>query len=182
MSDSKKPTWIIDSISIAVVVVVGILLAMPNKFSIGEWTSQLPHVIGVVNTITCVFLVLGFITIKKRNIAVHRVSMVSAFSLGIIFLILYILYHSTNPPVRIGAEGPVRWFYLIVLLTHILLSMIVLPLVLRAMYFAVTGQFERHQRVAKYALPIWLYVSVTGVIVYLMVHQIYANVSAPAPY
>ncbi|NNE66033.1 MAG: DUF420 domain-containing protein [Pyrinomonadaceae bacterium] len=146
---------------------------MPNKFDFGTWTENLPHVIGSVNTLAALSLVAGYFFIRMKRIEVHRVFMGTAFGLGIVFLVCYVLYHLTNPPSKIGADGAVKVIYLLILASHVLLSIIVLPLVLRAMFFAVTGQITRHRKIARFAFPIWLYVTVSGVTVYLFVHQFF---------
>ncbi len=166
----KKSLLLINAVSIVVPVVVAILLALPAKPEFGAWTRNLPHVIGAINSLTAIALVLGLIFIKRKNVSAHRAAMTTAFVLGALFLVCYVLYHLTNASVRYNGTGFWRYFYLFVLLTHIALSLVVLPLVLRAMYFAVTRQFARHVKTVKFAYPIWLYVSVTGVIVYLMAH------------
>ncbi len=99
--------------------------------------------------------------------------MTLSFVLGGLFLVCYVLYHLTNPANRFTGEGIARYFYLFTLATHIGLSLVVLPLVLRAMFYAVTKQFAAHKKIVKYAYPIWLYVSVTGVVVYLMLYQLF---------
>ena len=147
---------------------------MPNKLDLGEWTKSIPHVIGGVNTLTSVILVIGLICIKSGKVGLHRISMTAAFALGVVFLICYVTYHISNPSRSFAGEGSIRVFYLLVLASHILLSLVVLPLVLRAMYFAATGQFEKHQRTARFAFPTWLYVSVTGVLIYMLNYQFYA--------
>ena len=99
--------------------------------------------------------------------------MTAAFGLGGLFLICYVLYHLTNPANKFNGEGFVRGLYLFILATHIIFSLVVLPLVLRAMYFAATKQFAAHKKIVRFAYPIWLYVSVTGVLVYLFVYQLF---------
>ncbi len=160
-----------NSISIAVPVIVTILLSIPDKLNLGEWTKNLPHAIGLINTLTTFVLISGFVFIKKSKIELHRRAMTLAFVLGSLFLIFYVTYHLTNSANKFNGEGSVRYFYFFILITHITLSLIVLPLVLRAMYYAITKQFDLHRRWVKYAYPIWLYVSITGVIVYLLVYQ-----------
>lgn len=155
------------------VAVVAVLLAMPEKLALGDWTKTLPHVIGSVNTLTSAVLLCGLFFIKKGHVELHRYAMTTAFLLGVVFLISYITYHMSNPSSKFTGTGFVRGFYLATLASHILLSLVVLPLVLRAMFYAVTGDYARHKRTVKFAFPIWLYVSVTGVIVYALVHQLY---------
>jgi putative membrane protein len=99
--------------------------------------------------------------------------MSAAFVLGGLFLVFYITYHISNPANRFAGAGFVRYAYLFILISHIGLSLVVLPLVLRAMFFAVTGQFARHKSIVRFAYPIWLYVSISGVIVYFMLYHIY---------
>lgn len=161
--------WI-NVLSVAVPVVVAILLGIQTKLDLGAWTKNLSHVIGGINTLTTLVLLAGLFFIKQNNVKMHRAAMTTAFSLGALFLVCYVIYHLTNPSVRYGGEGFLRYLYLFFLVSHIGFSLVVLPLVLRAMFFAVAGHFERHKRIVKYAYPIWLYVSATGVIIYLMVY------------
>lgn len=163
---------VITTISIAVPAVVAVLLALPNKYEIGEWTKLLPHVIGSVNTVTCLTLLCGLYFIKRSRIDAHRLMMLASLALGVVFLVCYVVYHLTNESKRFSGEGALRTFYLVVLVTHIALSLVVLPLVLRAAGFAFIQQYDRHKRLVKFAYPIWLYVSVTGVIVYVLGYHV----------
>ena len=99
--------------------------------------------------------------------------MTISFILGGIFLVCYVTYHLTNPANKFNGEGLVRGIYLFILITHVGLSLVVLPLVLRAMYYAVKKQFSDHRKIVRFAYPIWLYVSVTGVVVYLMLYHLF---------
>lgn len=169
----KNSKVLINTISIAVPIVVAVLLALPNKLDLGTWTKSLSHVIGAVNTLTTICLILGLIFIKQNKIDLHRLVMLFAFALGGFFLVCYVTYHLTNPANKFNGEGIARYIYLIILFTHILCSLVVLPMVLRALYYALTKQFQKHKKIVKYAYPIWLYVSITGVIVYLMLYQLF---------
>lgn len=166
----KHSNLFINAVSVVVPLVVAVLLAIPTKLDLGAWTRLLPHAIGAINTLTSIALVLGLIFILRRNINAHRATMTTAFAMGALFLVFYVAYHLTNESVRYNGAGFWRGFYLFVLLTHIALSLVVLPLVLRAWYFAVTNQYARHVKIVRWAYPIWLYVSITGVIVYAMAH------------
>ncbi len=168
-----KSKFLINIISIVVPIAVAVMLAFPNKLNFGGWTKNLSHVIGIVNTLTTFVLVAGLIFIKRKKIKYHRAAMTTAFALGGLFLICYVAYHLSNPANKFNGEGSVRFIYFFLLITHIGFSIIVLPLVLRAMFYAVTNQFERHKAIVRFAYPIWLYVSATGVIVYLMLYQLY---------
>jgi putative membrane protein len=170
-TNDKSIIWI-NLLSIVVPIAVAVLLALPTKLDLGAWTKNLSHIIGVINSLTTVLLVAGLIFIRQNKINLHRMAMTGAFSLGALFLVCYITYHLTNPANRYTGEGFSRYVYFFFLITHVALSLVVLPLVLRAMFFAVTNRFERHKRIVKYAYPIWLYVSATGVIVYLMLYHL----------
>jgi putative membrane protein len=171
--EEKKSLLVINVLSIVVPLAVAVLLSFPNKLDLGGWTKNLSHAIGIVNSLTSVLLILGLILIKRNKIALHRKVMTTAFFLGGLFLIFYVTYHLSNPANRFAGEGFVRYVYLFILASHIGLSLVVLPLVLRAMFFAVTAQFDRHKSIVRFAYPIWLYVSITGVIVYLMLYHLY---------
>ena len=169
----NRSKLIINILSIVVPVAVAGMLAFPNKLDLGVWTKNLSHVIGGINTLTTIALIAGLIFIKQKKVHYHRIAMTTAFALGGLFLVCYVIYHSTNPANKFNGEGAARIIYLFLLITHVGLSLIVLPLVLRAMFFAVTKQFEKHKKVVKFAYPIWLYVSTTGVIVYLLLYHFY---------
>jgi putative membrane protein len=140
---------------------------------LGDWTKVLPHFIGIINSTTAITLVIGLIAIKKKNIAGHRKAMGAAVLQGAVFLILYILYHVANESTKFGGEGLIKGIYFFFLASHITLSIGVVRLVLMALYHALTGDIEAHKKTVKWAYPIWLYVSVTGVIVYLMISPYY---------
>lgn len=169
----KKSLLLINLLSIVVPLVVAILLSFPNRLDLGAWTKNLAHAIGIVNALTSILLLCGLVLIKRNRIDLHRVAMTAAFLLGGLFLIFYITYHISNPANRFAGTGFVRYVYLLILFSHIGLSLIVLPLVLRAMFFAVTGQFARHKSIVRFAYPIWLYVSASGVAVYFLLYHIY---------
>ena len=172
----KRATLIANVLSIAIPVVVAILLGIRTKLDLGVWTKILPHVIGTINALTTTILLVGLVAQKLGKIGLHRLAMTTAFSLGAIFLVCYVTYHLSNPSTTFGGSGAIRLVYYFVLVSHIGLSLVVLPLVLRAFLFALTNQIDRHRRVAKYAFPIWLYVSSTGVLVYLMILPYYGRV------
>jgi len=169
----KKSKLFINVVSIIIPLVVAVLLGLPNKLELGAWTKTLPHVIGFINSLTTLALIFGLIFIKLKKIDLHRLMMTIAFALGGLFLICYVCYHLTNSANHFSGEGIARYFYFFVLITHVGLSLVVLPFVLRAMFYAVTGQFALHKRLVRFAYPVWLYVSATGVIVYLMLYQLF---------
>ena len=173
--EEKRATLAVNILSVVIPVVVVILLGIRTKVDLGAWTKLLPHAIGAINSLTSLLLILGLVAQKMANIRMHRLAMTTAFSLGAVFLVCYVTYHLTNRSTVFGGSGMKRVFYYAVLISHIGLSLVVLPLVLRAFLFALTNQIARHRRVAKYAYPIWLYVSTTGVIVYLMISPYYGH-------
>jgi putative membrane protein len=168
-----KSKLLVNAISIVIPLAVVVILAFPAKLNLGEWTRILPHFIGAINSLTTVALIAGLIFIKQNKVGLHRTAMMTAFALGGLFLICYVAYHISNPANKFSGEGNVRFVYFFFLVTHIGLSLIVLPLVLRALFYALTEQFVRHKNLVRYAYPIWLYVSATGVIVYLMLYQLF---------
>jgi putative membrane protein len=168
-----KSKLLVNAISIVIPLAVVVILAFPVKLNLGEWTRILPHFIGGINSLTTVALIAGLIFIKQNKVGLHRTAMMTAFALGGLFLICYVAYHISNPANKFSGEGNVRFVYFFFLVTHVGLSLIVLPLVLRALFYALTEQFVRHKNLVRYAYPIWLYVSATGVIVYLMLYQLF---------
>lgn len=173
VNQERKSRLFINAVSIIVPLVVAILLGLPNKLELGAWTKNLAHAIGLINSLTSAALILGLIFIKTGKIQAHRLMMTISFTLGGLFLICYVTYHLTNPANRFPGEGFVRYIYLFLLISHVVLSLVVLPLVLRAMFYAVRGQFARHKRIVRFAYPIWLYVSISGVAVYFMLYQLF---------
>ena len=128
----------------------------------------LPAVNAGLNAIAATLLTAGWVAIRRRNLKLHRYLMVSAFVASALFLVCYLTYHYVHGDTRYTGQGFLRVVYFAVLISHILLSMVVVPAALTAFYFAWKRQFVRHRRLTRVALPIWLYVSVTGVIIYFM--------------
>lgn len=174
-NEAKVKGWII-GISILIPVAVAVLIFMPSKLDLGvEWVYFLPHLNAVINSAATLALIAGLIFIKKKNIAYHRASMSTAFGLGAIFLVSYVIYHGAAESTTFGGEGTVRIVYYFLLLTHIVLAAVALFPILFAYYYGLTDQREKHRKVVKFAYPIWLYVTVTGVIVYFMISPYYTH-------
>ena len=173
--EAKVKSWII-GLSIAVPLAVAVLLFMPTKFtSLGGWVYFLPHLNAVINTAASVPLILGLVFIKQKKYPLHGATMTVAFILGAIFLVSYVIYHGAAESTTYGGEGSIRSVYYFVLISHILFAAIALFAILFAYYYGYTNQRDKHRKVVKYAFPIWLYVSVTGVIVYLMISPYYTQ-------
>lgn len=171
----KNANRLINVVSFAVPIVVAVLLSIRQKVDLGHWTTILPHLNGIINSITSLLLLVGLYFIRQKNIVAHRRTMLTAFALGSVFLVNYVLYHLSNESTPFGGQGWIRPVYYFLLVSHIVLSVVVLWFVLRAVYFALTGQYAAHKRTTRWALPIWLYVSTTGVIVYLMISPYYTH-------
>ncbi|HSR49437.1 MAG TPA: DUF420 domain-containing protein [Acidobacteriota bacterium] len=131
--------------------------------------SFLPTVNATLNSITALLLVTGYLLIRRRNIQAHRTVMLSAFASSSMFLVTYVVYHwfKSGPA---HYDGDWRGLYLVILLTHIVLAALILPLALLTLYRGWTMQVDKHRRIAKITLPLWLYVSVTGVLIYWMLY------------
>lgn len=173
ITEKKSSMRLINVISVVIPVVVALLLGIRMKFDLGTWTKTLPMVNAIINSATAVLLLAGLWFIKSKDIEAHRKAMTGAFSLGALFLVFYVIYHLSNQATPYGGSGAIRYFYYFNLISHILASLIVLPFVLRAYYFGFTGRYEEHRKITKIAYPIWLYVSITGVIAYLMISPYY---------
>lgn len=162
---------IIGGLSLVVLIAVAVLFYVPLK---GTWdVSFLPKLNAILNSGTALALLVGFYFVKNQNIKMHRLTMFLAFVLSSVFLVSYVIYHANAQHTKFPTENSLKYVYYFVLLTHILLSAVVVPLVLSSIYYGVTNQIEKHKKVVKYTFPIWLYVSVTGVIVYAMISPYY---------
>ena len=130
----------------------------------------LPALNAILNGLSAIALTIGFVYIRRRQIAKHRAAMITAFVFSSIFLVSYIANHAVHGDTLYPAHNPTRPLYLIILASHILLSIIALPIVLITFFLSLSGRFAQHRRLARWTFPLWLYVSITGVIVYLMLH------------
>lgn len=128
----------------------------------------LPALNAVLNGLSATALLVGFTLIRARRIAAHRASMITAFVFSTLFLVSYILHHALHGDVRYPAHAALRSVYLPLLASHILLAVIALPMVLVTFFFSLTGRFPQHRKIARWTFPLWLYVSVTGVVTYVM--------------
>jgi uncharacterized membrane protein YozB (DUF420 family) len=132
---------------------------------------QLPALNATLNACAAVLLVIGYVLIRRRKIQAHRRVMLAAFSVSVAFLISYLVYHYNVGSVRFQKTGPIRTVYLTILLTHTVLAAAVPFLAAISLFRGLTGRFEAHRRISRWTLPIWLYVSVTGVVVYWMLYR-----------
>ncbi|HEU4874514.1 MAG TPA: DUF420 domain-containing protein [Pyrinomonadaceae bacterium] len=140
-----------------------------------EYLSYLPHVNACLNGTSAVLLFSGYLFIRSGNVAAHRACQLSALAVSILFLASYLTYHFNHGTTRFQGTGLARPIYFTVLTSHTILAMVIVPLVVLTFYRAFRQDFTRHRRIARITLPLWLYVSITGVIVYLMLYQIYPS-------
>jgi uncharacterized membrane protein YozB (DUF420 family) len=140
-----------------------------------EYVSYLPHLNAFLNGTSAVLLLTGYSFIRKGNIAAHRACQISALVVSLIFLASYLTYHFNHGATRFAGRGLVRPLYFTILTSHTILAVVIVPLVIITFARALRADFVRHRKIARITLPLWLYVCVTGVIVYLMLYQIYPS-------
>ncbi len=173
--EKKYNKWI-------VILSIGIPLAVAALFGVNlrdlgydvEPLTFLPPIYATINGLTAVILIIAFIAIKNKKIVLHQNLMKTAIGCSVIFLVMYVAYHMTSDSTRFGGEGIIKYIYYIILITHILLSIIIIPFVLITYVRAITYNFEKHKKIARITFPLWLYVAVTGVVVYLMISPYYS--------
>ena len=166
---NKYGIWI-KIISIAIPVVVAILFGVRVDY---ELPIFLPPIYSSLNALTAVLLVLALVAIKSKKIKLHQRLMQTCIALSLVFLVMYIAYHMTTDPTPFGGEGFTKSMYFFILISHIILSIALIPLVLISYVRAFQEEFPAHKKISKVTFPIWLYVAVTGVVVYLMISPYY---------
>ena len=163
---------IINTVSILIPVVVAGLFGVKVE---GYDLTFLPKIYASVNGLTALVLITSLIVVKRGNTDLHRKLMVTAMALSALFLIMYVAYHMTSDSTTYGGEGGMAIFYYIILISHIILSILIVPLVLHTFLKALIGDFKAHKRWAKFAMPLWIYVAISGVIVYIMISPYYVT-------
>lgn len=173
LGQKKEPyNKLIIAVSIVIPVVVAVLFKVRVQ---GYDLSFLPPIYASINGLTAVLLVSAVRAIKGGNRTLHERLMKACMILSAAFLVMYVLYHMTSDPTPYGGDGALKYVYFVILITHILLSIAVIPLVLFSYTRAWRGDYARHKALAKITFPIWLYVAVTGVVVYLMISPYYTH-------
>ncbi|OOG74668.1 DUF420 domain-containing protein [Flavobacterium sp. A45] len=172
--EKKYNKWIV-LLSIVIPLAVAVLFKVKLKdFGIDVAPlSFLPPIYATVNGITAVLLVAAVLAIKNGNRKRHELLMKMAIGCSVAFLVMYVAYHMTADSTKYGGEGVLKYVYFFILITHIILSIAIIPLVLITYVRALASKFDKHKKIAKITFPIWLYVAVTGVIVYLMISPYY---------
>jgi uncharacterized membrane protein YozB (DUF420 family) len=138
-----------------------------------EYVYALPHLNAILNGTSGLLLVTGYLFIRRRKVTAHRNCLIAAVTTSTLFLISYLTYHYYHGSTRFTGQGMIRPLYFAILISHTILAVVIVPFVGVTLYRAARGQFIKHRRIARWTFPLWLYVSVTGVIVYLMLYQIY---------
>ncbi|HKX85482.1 MAG TPA: DUF420 domain-containing protein [Flavobacterium sp.] len=175
-TEKKYNVWI-TILSIAIPLVVALLFKVKLKdfgFDVKP-LSFLPPIYATINGITAIVLVWAVVAIKNGNRKLHETLMKTAIGLSVAFLGMYVAYHMTSLHTEYGGEGIIRTIYFFILITHITLSIVIIPMVLVTYVRALSQRFDKHKKLAKITFPIWLYVAVTGVIVYLMISPYYVH-------
>ncbi|KVV14497.1 DUF420 domain-containing protein [Flavobacterium sp. TMP13] len=173
----KKYNKYIIAVSIIIPVVVAILFGIKLKdfgYDV-EPLSFLPPIYASINAMTAVVLIVAVIAIKNGKRKLHERLMTLAIAFSVLFLMMYVAYHMTADSTKYGGEGTMRLIYFIILISHILLSIAIIPLVLITYVRALSQRFDQHRKIARITFPLWLYVAITGVVVYLMISPYYVN-------
>ncbi|PKP13936.1 MAG: DUF420 domain-containing protein [Bacteroidetes bacterium HGW-Bacteroidetes-3] len=165
----KYNTWII-VLSIAIPLVVAVLFSVKIDVQLPVF---LPPIYATLNAFTAVLLIAAFWAVKNKKIALHEKLMKTAIGFSVLFLVLYVAYHMTSDSTKFGGEGVAKIVYFFILISHIFLSVLVIPFVLITFVRAITNQVELHKKIARYTFPLWLYVAITGVVVYFMISPYY---------
>lgn len=168
---TKKYNIWIWLLSIAIPIAVAILFTV--KIPGAERLGFLPPIYATINGTTAILLIIAVIQIRKGNRKAHERLMKTAILFSVLFLVMYMAYHMTSDSTPYGGQGLLKYVYYFILLTHILLSIIVIPFVLITYVRAISGQFYKHRKIARITYPLWLYVAISGVIVYLMISPYY---------
>lgn len=173
--EKKYNKWII-ILSIVIPVAVAALFGV-NLRRLGfdvEPLTFLPPIYASINGLTAVILMIAFWAIKNKMVKLHERLMKTAIVCSVLFLVMYVAYHMTSDSTKFGGEGVIRYIYYFILFTHIVLSIVVIPFVLVTYVRALAKNFDRHRKIARITFPLWLYVAITGVVVYLMIAPYYS--------
>tara|TARA_B100001063_G_scaffold56562_1_gene50570 strand:+ start:343 stop:882 length:540 start_codon:yes stop_codon:yes gene_type:complete len=170
--DLKYKTLII---IVSIVIPLVVLVLFNVRITSLPALTFLPPIYASINGLTALLLITALYSIKNKKVKQHEILMKTSILLSLIFLVMYILYHMTSDPTPYGGEGLIRYVYLFILITHITLSVFIVPMVLITYVRAISKMFDKHKKIARITFPIWLYIAVTGVIVYLMISPYYIH-------
>lgn len=170
ISVTKAIIWILTISAGAFLFLIYLIYFREAAESSGVWVDQLPALNALLNSISAVLIVFGYAAVLKKEYIRHMKFMLTAFITSTLFLISYLLYHNFSGHTPFPGEGIIRPVYFFILISHIIFSALVVPMVLTSYYFAFSGKFKTHRKVSKWTLPIWLYVSVTGVMIFFILN------------
>lgn len=170
---------LVGAVSMIVLLVVILLQAnivnlFPNHDVLPKWVQFLPTLNALINGTCTILLLISYYFIRRKNIQMHKRLNITTFILSCFFMISYLIFHSAGMETKFGGQGPIRYVYFFILITHIILAAIVLPLVLLSFYRGMMLQVEKHKKLVRWSFPIWLYVTISGVLVYLMISPYYS--------
>ncbi|GGN59160.1 DUF420 domain-containing protein [Oceanobacillus indicireducens] len=165
--------WLLSILIVGVIVATYFLPEIPGGTIWGIELTVLPMLNAIFNSFTFVFLLIALAMIKKKNIKLHRRFIIAAFVTTFLFCISYLTYHSMAASTSYGGDGPLMYIYYFILITHIILAAVIVPLALITLGRGLNMQVEKHKKIARWTMPLWLYVSLTGVLVYLMISPYY---------
>lgn len=177
LAQEQKYKKLITALSIVIPIAVAALFSINLKrlgFNVAS-LSFLPPIYATINGITAITLIAAVMAIKKGNRKLHEQLNRFAIACSLAFLLMYIAYHITSDSTKFGGEGVIKYVYYFILISHILLSIIIIPLVLTTYMYAKLGDFKRHKKIAKKTFPLWLYVAITGVVIYVMISPYYVH-------
>ena len=171
--NDRAARWLILTVSFVVFVAVALLAEVKLDVKLGFDEHLFAKINAIINSAVSLLLIWGLIAVKRRQYSTHKKIMITAIILSCLFLVSYICHHLFTGDTKFGGVGGIRYFYFIILITHIILAAVILPFILFTAYRGLTAEWIRHRKLAKLTWPVWLYVSVTGVLVYLMISPYY---------
>lgn len=172
--NDKTARLLILTVSFVVFAAVAILSKVKLEVALGFDVHLFAKINAIINSAVSILLISAYIAVRRKQYIAHRNLMYGAIVLSILFLVSYIAHHLLAGDTTFGGEGTVRYIYFFILITHIFLAAIILPFILFTAYRALTGEFAKHKKLARYTFPLWLYVSITGVLVYLLISPYYS--------
>lgn len=171
--NDKQARLLIFTVSFVVFAAVAVLSRVKLEVDLGFDIHVFALINAVINSAVSFLLIWALIAVKNKNYLLHKKLMLTAILLSVLFLVSYIAHHLLAGDTVYGGEGSIRYFYYFILITHIILAAIILPFILFTAYRSLTGEYDKHKKLARYTWPLWLYVSATGVLVYLMISPYY---------
>jgi putative membrane protein len=172
--NDKAARLYILTVSFVIFAAIAILSRVKLEVNLGFDVHVFALVNAIINSVVSVTLISAYVAVRRKNYLLHKKLMIGAMVLSILFLVSYIAHHLLAGDTIFGGKGAIRYFYYFILATHILLAAVILPFILFTAYRGLTSEFVRHRKIARYTFPIWLYVSVTGVLVYLLISPYYS--------